>query len=163
MDAVDADRHGQGQDVLVHQVREALVRVRIPVARPIEDVATDLRNTMVKMLPGSQAVQASWAMLGASQEMIAMAKNIFAESNASREARAEGSAGKKFALDTFLWKSHGEYYAACRMIHALADAFKVESVIWREVPDAKEGQAVGGAEQASDEVPRPVGCGDPPG
>lgn len=109
--------------------------MKIPVARPIEDVIADLRTKLVRMLPGSQAVSASWSVLNQSAEMIDMAKNTFAEDEASRAQRAEGSPGKKFALDTFLWTKHGEYYAACRMVHALADAFKVESVVWKEVPD----------------------------
>lgn len=111
--------------------------MKIPVARPIEDVIADLRTKMVRMLPGSQAVQASWSVLGRSQEMISMALNTFAEDEESRTKRTEGSEGEKFALDTFLWRSHGEYYAACQMVRALADAFKVESVTWKEVADAE--------------------------
>lgn len=106
----------------------------IPVGRPIEDVINDLRGKLVRMLPGSQAVYASWSVLCQADEMIDMAKNVFAEDEEGRVKRAEGSDGKKFALDTFLWKTHGQYYAACRMVRALADAFKVPNVEWKKVP-----------------------------
>lgn len=119
-----------------------VVRVMIPVARPIEDVYTDLSKKLVRMLPGSQAVRASWSVLNQSHEMIRMALGVFGEDKAEREAKTAGDEAKRFTMDTFLWKSHGEYYAGCRMIHALADAFKVESVFYKEVPDAPQAEAV---------------------
>lgn len=99
----------------------------IPVARPIEDVIADLRKLLVRKLPGSNAVAASWSVVNQASEMIKSAKAVFAEDEAERKVAA------KVGRDSYVWKTHGEYYAACRMIHAVADAFHVESVTWREV------------------------------
>lgn len=103
----------------------------IPKGRPIEDVADELSKRLVRVLPGSQAVQASWSVLNQASELMHMAKTWL------DKHEAEQNEVKKRTYESYMWIKHGEYYAACRMIHALADAFHVESVTWVEVPDVQ--------------------------
>ena len=105
----------------------------IPVARPIEDVIADLRKLLVRKLPGSNAVAASWSVVNQAGELIESAKRVFIEDTEERNIPVLRDKTAKFLRDAYVWKTHGEYYAACRRIHAIADAFHVESVTWREV------------------------------
>lgn len=87
--------------------------------RPVGDVLKDLRNIMVRKLPGGPDVCAAWSALCEAGELFSDAVASLAEINAM---------GKIDELDERRRSRHyGQKYAAAVIIRKIADAYGVSN------------------------------------
>lgn len=91
--------------------------------REIEEVIEELRQLLVKKLPGSQSVRAAWATVNECGRMVEFGKQKL-------ERMAENPGEDELTKATrrhFLFMAHGEIYAATTIARKVADEFKVSN------------------------------------
>lgn len=112
--------------------------------KEIPELVEELNKVIMPKLPGGRERGTVWGVLCEAARIYSFADGVITE----EEAKS----------DSFVWKAHGEHYAAATVIRKIADGMGVDNFKLREVPLERPEQPV------LREVPVvPMPDGDPSG
>jgi hypothetical protein len=92
------------------------------VIKEIPELVDELNKLIMPKLPGGRERQTVWGVLCEASRLYSFNHSIITDEE------------EKATSDSFLWKAHGEHYAAAMLIRKIADGLGVDNFKLREVP-----------------------------
>jgi hypothetical protein len=119
------------------------------VVKDIGELVDELNKLIMPKLPGGRERQTVWGVLCEASEIYSFAMGMLKDHDSGEDVLASWT----------VMKSHGEIYAASKVIRKIADGMGVSNFKLREVPNAEA--AVGAQGDGQVQQPDPGGQGQP--